>query len=240
NRSQGNLSDQKSTAITKNPNEITAAKGPKTEITPTAKTKTVEEKPMAQEKAEPTPPAPQLPTLMVHITPQFEVSLFIDGKEKSPDRRLEVQPGNHEIRIIHPDYPILMDTVDVTVDRNKEYNLAERFSGNMTQNFRIGLTPSDITNAFLQVSFNGKKHQYANEELPVLDLRKISGQWQVKFDIIPSGGNNTVFKIDSVVTFPYGGGPHLRLKANNPSIDFGAAEWQSIQSIDMLIYWSSR
>jgi serine/threonine protein kinase len=217
----------------------------KSDIPPITEVKKTEEKPSAEKrdttKAEPTAPAAQVPTLLVHVTPQYDVSLFVDGKEKSLDRRMEMAAGPHEIKIIHPDYPVVIDTVDVTVDRSKQYNLSEKFSGVASKNFRVGISPSDLPDGLLQVSFNGKKYQYKNDELPILDLKKLSGRWQMRFDIISSAGTAAgASRIDSVVTFPYGGGPRIRLSGSGGVMDIGAADWQSVNSIDLLIYWSSK
>jgi serine/threonine protein kinase len=182
-------------------------------------------------------PQSQLPNLLVHIIPQYNVSLYIDGKEKSPDKIFEIQAGMHEVKIVHPDYPLLFDTLDISVDRNLEYNLGSRFAGTGSVTFRVGIIPSDIGNSNLSVSFNGKKRRYKNDELPVLDLKLLSGKWQIRFEIASSTVSS---KIDSIVTFPYGGGPHIAVKGSGGLVDFGTAEWQGMESIDMVLYWSNR
>jgi len=215
----------------------------KTETPPATTTKTAEEKAVPVEKQEAakteTPPVPQLPSLLVHVNPQYNVSLFVDGKERSPDRRLELTAGKHEVKIIHADFPIVIDTIDVTVDRSAEYNLTARYTGAPSVNFRVGISPSELADNILQVSFNGKKYQYKNEELPILDFRKIAGTWQFRFDILPSRGG-TAPRIDSIVTFPYGDGPQVRWKGTGSTVNFGAGDWRDIESIDMLLFWSNR
>ncbi len=187
-------------------------------------------------KAESATPAVPLPTLLIHTVPQYDVTLLVDGKERSPDRRFEVQPGTHTVTIIHPEFPVLQDTVNVTVDRSNEYNLATRFANAIPLTFRIGIIPPDIPNGTLQIAFNGTKHQYKNDELPVLNLKKKAGRWQLKFDILGMGA----FRIDSIVTFPYGGGPHIKLKGSGGIIDFGSSDWKDIESVDMVSYWTNR
>jgi serine/threonine protein kinase len=223
---------QDSTALAKKP-----------ETPPVTVTKPAEEKTTPVQKQETpkteTPPAPQLPTLLVHVIPQYNVSLIIDDKERSPDRRIELNAGKHEVKIIHPDFPILVDTVNLTVDRSAEYNLTNRNAGASTINFRIGISPSELGDNILQVTFNGKKHQYKNEELPILDFRRIVGTWQFRFDILLSGGRSAA-RVDSIVTFPYGDGPQLHWKGAGNTVNFGAGVWRDIESIDMLLFWSNR
>ncbi len=187
-------------------------------------------------KAEPSAAQVQLPSLLIHIIPQYDVTLRVDGKETSPDRKVEVQPGEHIVTIVSPGFPILVDTVNITVDRSNEYNLNTRFANAPTLTFRVGIIPPDIPNGTLQIMFNGLKHQYQNDELPVLNLKKKAGRWQIRFDIL----GKDAYRIDSVITFPYGGGPRVILKGNSGTIDFGAREWQGIESVDMVSYWTNR
>ena len=210
---------------------------------PRADTTSVETQPVDAAKkdtvsAESKVPESTLPVALVHVVPQYNVSLFIDGKEKSPDKRFELQPGIHEVKIIHPDYPILIDSVDISVDRNMEYNLASRYAGVASINFRIGIIPPDLAISTLGVSFNGKKRRYKNDELPILDLKILSGKWQLRFDITSPGGAGG--RIDSITTFPYGGGPHIKLNGNAGLVDFGASEWQGMENIDMVIFWTNK
>jgi len=189
-------------------------------------------------KIESTAPLSTSPALLVHVLPQYNVSLYIDNREKSPDKKVGVEAGLHEIKIIHPDYPILIDTVDVSIDRNMEYNLASRFARAGSVNFRIGIIPPDLASSTLGVSFNGKKRRFKNDELPILDMKMPSGKWQIRFDInAPSG---TTGKIDSITTFPYGGGPQIKIKGNSGLVDFGTTEWQGMENIDMVIFWTNK
>jgi serine/threonine protein kinase len=181
------------------------------------------------------PQTPSLPTLLVHIKPAYNASLFIDGVAKSADRKMPIDSGNHEIKIIHPDYPILIDTVDVLVDRNLEYDLASRYADSKQVTFSIAINPPDLNSAILTTTFNGKKRKYKNDELPILDLKMPVGKWQYRFDIVSASGSP--HKIDSLVTFPYGGGPQLRIIGNSAATDFGSSEWRGIDNIVMVIYW---
>lgn len=189
-------------------------------------------------KTESAAPSSNLPALLVHVLPQYNASLYIDGKEKSPDKKINTEAGLHEIKIIHPDYPILIDTVDVSIDKNMEYNLASRFAGAGSVNFRIATIPPDLASSTLGVTFNGKKRRFKNDELPILDMKMPPGKWQFKFDI--NMANGATGRVDSITTFPYGGGPHIKIKGNGGLVDFAAAEWHGMENIDMVVFWTSK
>jgi serine/threonine protein kinase len=222
------------TTPVENKNEEKAA--PAITQTPPVETKKTEEKPIIKEEKPIAPPEIKLPTLTVNISPITNISFMVDGKNRNAGRAFEIASGNHEIKIIHPDYPVLIDSVEISSDKTLSYNLPVRFSNAGSINFRIGISPSDLPDASLRVSFNGRRYQYKNDELPVLDLKRVRGLWQIKCDIVPSVSGNA--RVDSIVTFPYGGGPHIRLKGDGGLVDFGGADWRELDNIDLLLFWS--
>lgn len=214
--------------------------GVKVIASPPEETKKEEPKPLTaapKDTVTATPVKPPMPNLTVRVVPQFNATLYVDGRERALERRIEMEPGRHEIRVLHPDYPLLIDTLDVSVDKSHEYNLTSIYEGAQEVNFRIGVVPDDLKDASLQVSFNGKRRQFKNEELPVLDWPVKIGRWQMRFDITTAA--RTAKKIDSLVTFPHGGGPRVRFGGNSATVDFGDARWQNLENIDVVIYWQS-
>jgi len=194
--------------------------------------------PKTESKPEPIKPPP-LPTLIIDVVPDYNVAIFVDGVEKSPDKKFDISKGSHEITIIHPDFPILSDQVQTNVDRSVRYNLRDEFYLRDTITFRIGASPSELGDAILEVLFNGHGNKYSADNLPILDLQKLSGKWQIGFNILNARGRRYPgAKVDSAVSFPYGGGPREFIRKGLSTIDFGAAKWHNVESIDILVYWS--
>ena len=196
------------------------------------------EKPATQPEPE-APKPPPLPTLMISVVPDYNVAILVDGVEKSPNKKFDINKGNHDITIIHPDFPILIDQVQTNIDRSVRYNLQDEFYLRDTITFRIGASPSELGDAILEVQFNGHGKKYSANDLPILDLQKLSGKWQFGFNILNAQGQRYPgAKIDSAVTFPYGGGPREFIRKGQSTVDFGATKWQNAESIDILVHWS--
>jgi serine/threonine protein kinase len=196
---------------------------------------------ITEEKSEPEPEPepPPLPTIQVKIIPEYNVTLLIDGIQRSQDKKHEIDPGRHEIMVIQPDYPMLVENIDVNVDRSLRYNLSDLFTVSDSIRFNIGLLPPDLGDAFLGVLFNGGEKKFSAEDVPIWDFGIIKGRWQIGFDLFnTTGGRFAGARIDSFVTFPYGGGPRIKVTNSPGVIDFGSALWKDIETIDMLVYWS--
>ena len=176
---------------------------------------------------------------MISVVPDYNVAILVDGVEKSPNKKFDINKGNHDITIIHPDFPILIDQVQTNIDRSVRYNLQDEFYLRDTITFRIGASPSELGDAILEVQFNGHGKKYSANDLPILDLQKLSGKWQFGFNILNAQGQRYPgAKIDSAVTFPYGGGPREFIRKGQSTVDFGATKWQNAESIDILVHWS--
>jgi serine/threonine protein kinase len=190
---------------------------------------------------EPEPEKPKSPTLLVNVIPEYNITILVDGAEKSPNKKFDIDSGNHVITIIHPDFPILSDQIQTNVDKTVRYNLQDEFFLADTVTFRIGATPTELGDAILEVLFNGYGKKYSAENLPILDLQKKSGKWDLRFNILNSQGQRySGANVDSVITFPYGGGPREIIRRGMSTIDFGESKWKSSESVDMLVYWSKK
>jgi len=190
---------------------------------------------------EPKPAVEVLPTILVKVIPDYNVALLIDGVQRSQNKNYQISKGRHEITVMQPDYPIYVDNIDLEVDRTLRYDLAQIYANSESQSFRIGVIPADIKGGSLQVSFNGGARSYNADNIPVLDLNKPAGKWQVAFKFLNAQGRTMEnARIDSVVTFPYGGGPHTKMAGSQAVVDFGAERWKGLSSIDLLIFWTQK
>ncbi len=205
-----------------------------------AQTTEIEKAPEQEpEVVEQTPPPPALPSLRVSVVPEYNVSLYLDGAARSQNRAYELKKGKHEITIIQPDYPIYTENIDLQVDKSLRINLGDVFAANREIYFNIGISPSDFEDAGLTVNFNGGAVTFASDNIPITDLKKLAGKWQIGFDIkAPSGSSFSNAKIDSFVTFPYGGGPRVEINGSKGLIDFSQTRWESLETIGILVYWS--
>ena len=207
-------------------------------IVETPKVVTIQEESKPEPEPEP-PKPPPLPTLVINVVPDYNVAILVDGVEKSINKKFNTKKGTHDVTIIHPDFPILTDQVETNVDRSLRYNLKDEFYLRDTIKFTIGAIPSELDDALLEVLFNGYGNKYSSENVPVFDLQKLSGKWQVRFNILNAQGRSYPgAKVDSAVTFPFGGGPHEKIKNGRSTIDFGTAKWQNVEPVTILVYWS--
>ncbi len=194
------------------------------------------------EESKPEPPKPPpLPNLVISVVPDYNVKILVDGVEKSPNKKFDINKGTHDITIVHPDFPILADQVETNVDRSLRYNLQDEFYLRDIIKFTIGAIPSELGDAFLEVLFNGYGNKYSGENIPVFDLQKLSGKWQIRFNILNAQGRSYPGAVvDSAVTFPFGGGPHENINKGRSTIDFGASKWQNVEPVTILVYWSKK
>lgn len=191
-----------------------------------------------EKETEPPPPPPQ-PSLRVSVVPEYNVSLYVDGVPKSQNRSYDFKKGRHEITVVQPDFPIYTENIDLQVDKSMRINLEDRFGSNRQIYFNIGISPPDFEDAGLSVVFNGGSVTYASDIIPITDLSKKAGKWQIGFDIkAPSGSDFSSAKIDSFVTFPYGGGPRVKIGGNSGLIDFSQTQWEDLETVGILVYWS--
>jgi len=197
----------------------------------------VEEK-QEEKEPEPPPPPPQ-PSLRISVVPEYNVSLYVDGVPRSQNRSYDLKKGKHEITVMQPDYPIYTENINLQVDKSMRINLEDRFGSNRKLYFNIGISPPDFEDAGLSIVFNGGSVTYSSDNIPITDISKTAGKWQVGFDIkAPSGSSFSSAKIDSFVTFPYGGGPRVRIKGNSGLIDFSQTDWDNLETVGILVYWS--
>jgi hypothetical protein len=203
-----------------------------------------EEKPAVtetKEKEPEKPPPPPMHTMQITVVPEFNTVLMVDDVEKSLNKTFEVDKGRHEIMVINPDYPIHSEALNVQSDRKLRYNLQDEFSLADSLTFRIGALPPDLEDVILEVSFNRHAKRYGADNLPILDLRKIAGKWEIRFRVLTAQGTEySGARIDSAVTFPYGGGPREVLKGRQSIVDFGSTDWKGVESVDMLVYWTKK
>jgi len=200
--------------------------------------KTTEPVKEPESKPPPEPKPDPLPTLRVQVQPDYNLTLLIDGIQRSQGRQYNLQKGQHDIIIVHPDYPEFKDIVDLQVDKALRYNLADEFPLADSVSFMISAVPTDLGDNSLEIAFNNKGKKY--QDLPILDIQKLTGTWNIEYRILSTQGTTPPgIKIDSAVTFPYGNGPRRKLPGAGGSIDFSKPEWQDLESVLMLIYWKT-
>jgi len=89
------------------------------------------------------------------------------------------------------------------------------------------------------LSFNTRKRRF--NSFPVFDLVRFGGKWQLEASIFALNSDvNTTITIDSMVTFPFGGGKHIVLNGNSGRMNFETVEGEGTTVIPLLIYWSEQ
>ncbi|MFH1700109.1 MAG: serine/threonine-protein kinase [Candidatus Zixiibacteriota bacterium] len=185
------------------------------------------------------PPPPPMSQLLVQAAPADNMVLTINGNKWDADKRAEITPGNHELVAMHPDFPLYRKPLrlaqgneNIAIDLIAEYGQSELID------MQIALSPPTDQH-ILEISFNGRMRTFTN--FPVLDMRQVKGEWFVSLVIKPlQPGADKNSRIDSCVTFPYGGGPRNIIYGEKGNIMLGAEGDEQINSVPMVIYWSQQ
>ena len=222
-------------------NESVAGSAPGTEISETAvpapDEASVESVPGLANASDHGVETPAEVLLQVRPTPNEGTRCIIDGHDYDSQRDVRLPAGSHRVVLIHPDYPILERTVGLAAsDTTAEYDLRALFTDRQSFDLRMALNPPS-QDYYLELSLNGRWNRYSS--FPVRDLTLLAGKW--KFDArlrsVP-GHNAAKATVDSCVTFPYGGGPRIRVMNTKGEIDLGTSEWSGIQVIPIQVFWS--
>jgi len=215
---------------------------------PVTKPEATDEKTVTVEPAEtvkteepekkPEPPA-RIP-LKFKIIPDGDARLVVNGREGTIDTTFKVNPGEINIEVIHDDFPIYdfkttqtaSDPNPVTVDLTKQFKTTDSVS------LQIALAPPS-NNHMVELAFNGRRHMLT--ELPVLSMFKLQGWWNLESSIFSvAADNNATPHIDSLVIFPYGGGPHYATKGPSGRIKLGSSDNSGTAVVPLVIFWSEK
>jgi hypothetical protein len=175
------------------------------------------------------------PRLTIRVQPSDINEMYVDGIKRSLGRSFDAKEGSHTVEITHPDYPIMRktlvmraDPLDITYELNREFRARDLLG------IQLALLPPS-EQSLLEVSLNGKAHRYT--QFPVMDLQCLSGDWNFAVTMVPINVDEGAEpKIDSCVTFPYGGGPRNKLKGSGGVLTLSGGENGNI--VPLLIYWS--
>ena len=199
----------------------------------------VAEKPVEEPEPEKPPPPPTPPQMYIRTIPAGVISLFFDGREIMPNTYIETTKGRHTAEVLDPDYPILSRIVTVNRDTTHiTMDLLETFTRTDSIDLRLALNPPTDEHV-LELSFNTRKRRF--NSFPVFDLVRLGGEWQLEASIFALNSDaNTTIAIDSMVTFPFGGGKHIVLNGNSGRMTFETVEGEGTTVIPLLLYWSEQ
>jgi serine/threonine protein kinase len=180
---------------------------------------------------------PQIPKLSVHVEPASDnAKILIDGRAERPDSEFDIEPGAHEIKIYHPDFPILRGEFSIRGMSNKrEYDLNRQFASARALPCAIGTYHSDPPNSSISFYLNGKKRA-ESRTMPVQGIKIISGSWRFEFGINPvddraDGG----FVVDSFLVLP-----DIMINGNSAELDLTQEPFNNLKAFDILLFWSQR
>lgn len=176
--------------------------------------------------------------IRVDVLPREGSIAFIDGDRATLATEHSISAGAHRLRIMNPDYPILERTVRVSGrDTALVYDLAHEFAGRDSVDLRIMLNPPS-TDYDLDVVMNGSKRTFAS--FPTRDLKRQAGRWRIELRLAAHGATAVgQARVDSAVTFPYGGGPRVAIRGGSGELDFGGEAWQGKRTISLQVNWSA-
>jgi len=185
----------------------------------------------------PPPPPPQKTRYVVNITPETNTSLKIDNRNRTPGQPFEIEPGNHDIKVVHPDYPVYRKKVRVAGETdNFTLDLIEEYKTVGEIDIQLGMNPPPSDKHILELFLNGWKETILN--FPVLDLNRRPGEWEIEANIIVlERDTRRTATIDSCVVFPYGGGPHYVVKGNKGTIKL-IVDGQD--RVPLVIFWTDK
>lgn len=185
----------------------------------------------------PEPPPPPKSDVFLGIIPSDSVTLTVGGTRREPGRRFTIDPGNYEIVVIHPDFPIYKSSLNAASGKvDKALDLAD-LSGTLdTIALQIALIPP-TDNHILEFRRNGRRQMIYN--FPFLGLSQVTGEWSVESVIKPIGAAaGTSAKVDSCIIFPFNAALRQVVKGNSGILKVAGGEDQTPSSARLLIYWS--
>ncbi|MEZ5360365.1 MAG: serine/threonine-protein kinase [Candidatus Zixiibacteriota bacterium] len=207
---------------------------PKTEP---KKEEPVQPKPKEEEKPAP-PPEPEDSEILIMVSPFENSTLLVNNRPWTSGSSKVLPQGTYAITVINPDYPIYSEKLTAR-KKNENINivLAQKFRSLKLVDIQVALAPHSDRH-FLDISFNGKEHKISR--FPALDLRKGAGKWQVglSLNLLGDASGQSQPKIDSCVTFPYGGGPRSVIKGDSGTLTLETDKSSEGGPVPMVIFWS--
>ena len=161
--------------------------------------------------------------------------LLVNDTARVAGRFFETDRGTHRVVVLHPDFPIYRQRIQV--DREvvaRTVDLRRQFAQADTLAVQLAMNPYSADYQ-LEVTMNGRPTTYA--EFPVLDLKYLAGDWQIKIDIINTSDNTgSSPRVDSCVTYPYGGGSRQVVTGARGTISLLPNEAGNV--LPLLVFWS--
>ena len=203
------------------------------------------ESPAAEEQAaeiepEPEPLPPPKPKLRVGVLPQESTVLFVDGRTRPVGGRFETSEGSHSIEIIHPDFPIHTKTIRVAGQYTEDNIDLSRINADCDSvDIRLSWNPY-AENVMLNLTMNGGLRRISS--LPVLDLVKPAGLWQLDIVMLPLDDAISEITVDSCKTWPFGNGPTQKLTGSSGRLELTAPSGvdEKVTMIPLQIFWSAK
>ncbi|MCK5125881.1 MAG: serine/threonine protein kinase [candidate division Zixibacteria bacterium] len=194
-----------------------------------------EPKPPVEEKIDP-PPVPES-EILINLAPANNGRLLVNNISWKPGTSRILPLGTYTITAIHPDYPIYTKRIKIS-KKNEEISidLIQEYRQMNLIDIQLALSPPSSKH-FLELGFNGRKQTISR--FPALDLRQAEGEWLFTVQIKLLGtGTSLNAKVDSCVTFPYGGGPRSVVRGDSGTLRIGSKTAGEISSVPLVVFWS--
>ena len=215
-----------------------------TATTPQTTTPPAEQKPAQPKPEQPKPEQPKpepakitKSEVVIKIAPSDIFGLWVDNIERVPNQTLSLPVGKHEIKVLHPEYPVYQK--QVTFSKAEERVNIDLIRANPKQHMadiQLALSPPSDAH-LLELTFNGKKQTIIS--FPALDIRQPEGKWQVELKLKSLGeGSGDHAHVDSCVIFPYGGGPKHTVKGGFGILQIGSDTPGEFNSVPIVVFWS--
>jgi len=202
-----------------------------------------EKEPPAEKEPEPepepeTPPPPSEQPFRIDLLPDGQAAVALNGSEGPADTTFMLLPGRHRLRIIHQDFPILEKELEITPGHSTTgIDLATETASPDSVNLQISLSPPS-DQLMVDFGLNGRHHTLT--EFPVFDLTRLKGPWRLEAEIMTLDPSLGTPRIDSLVTFPYGGGNRAAIHGASGIIPLGERGGPAMETVPVLIYWSKQ
>jgi predicted Ser/Thr protein kinase len=202
-------------------------------VAATASTTATPATPPAPERPAQLEPAPT-PTLTIRVRPDGVSRLLVDDTARTVGRAFDIASGRHFVTVIHPAYPVLRQDIEVSSQPvSRTYDLRREFASVDTLSVQLAMNPYSDAHK-LDITMNGKRRSYT--QFPVFDLSSLAGDWQIVVDIAPLVEGRRTPRVDSCVTYPYGGGPRRVVVGGRGTLPLLPGE--SGGALPLLVFWS--
>lgn len=178
--------------------------------------------------------SPTYYNLSLFLAPHSRLAkIYMDDTSVDDASSIKSVPGSHDIRVIHPFYPILDTVVFIQNDSALLFDLTDIFRQRDTIIYTLGMIPAP-KGVILEYSTNG--NVFTETQYPIRKRRLLRGTWYFDVLSIKSGsGASKSFRADSIQCVA---GDSVFTYTLPIEIDFNSPDLYNTDEFIFTVFWT--